>query len=77
MCGGGGGTNLQAGRRHSQYEKHNVAGMTERGENDVKHVCVQNEGMQSDFPPQRDSSVDGMTDDADTEEGGGKRSSDG
>lgn len=28
MCGGG-GTNLQAERRHSQYEEHNVAGMTE------------------------------------------------
>lgn len=34
-CGGGGGgvggTNLQAEQRHSQYEKHNVAGMTEGG----------------------------------------------
>lgn len=46
VCGGGGGgsggTNLQAERRHSQYEKHNVAGMTEGGDDDddVKHVCV-------------------------------------
>lgn len=47
MCGGGGGagrTNLQAERRHSQYEKHNAAGMTEGGDDDVKRararVCV-------------------------------------
>lgn len=37
-------SDLQAERRHSQYEKHNVAGMTEGGGgDDVKHVCVQNE----------------------------------
>lgn len=43
MSGGGGGagrTNLQAERRHSQYEKHNAAGMTEGGDEDVKRVCV-------------------------------------
>ena len=43
--------------------------------------CVQDEGMQSDFPPQCDSSVGGMTDDEEEGGGGGggggERSSDG